>query len=108
MDPSFIPIETVPSKTPFGLDQLRRSYKTSKSAEDAIAAAPNVGDADEVFPKMFLMPITTPEPAATATRVDLIYQGCMKTDGDGNPILPAQKHEDDDAVLSASSKVSKS
>jgi hypothetical protein len=104
MDPSFIPIETVPSKAAFGLDQLRRSYKTDLSAEDAVAAAPDIAGADEVFPKMFLVDIATPEPAGSATRIDLIYKGCIKTDGDGNPIFPSQKHEYDDAVQSASSK----
>jgi hypothetical protein len=75
MDASFKPIEIVPSKTPFGLDQLRRSYKTALSATAAIAAAPTVGTADETFPTMFLMPITTPESAASATRIDLTYMG---------------------------------
>jgi hypothetical protein len=109
MDPSFIPIETVPSKTPFGLDQLRRSYKTALSAEDAIAAAPAVGTVDEVFPCMFLMPITTPESAESATRVDLVYMGTIAFTGtgvDGDPflpVLPAQKRDADNAVQSASS-----
>jgi hypothetical protein len=103
MDPSFIPVEVVPSKTPFGLDQLRRSYKTALSAEDAIAAVPNVGDADEVFPFMFLMPIATPESAESATRIDLVYMGCIRDDGDGNPILPVAKHDSATAVQSASS-----
>jgi hypothetical protein len=97
MDPSFIPVEVVPSKTPFGLDQLRRSYKTSLSAEDAIAAAPAVGDVDEVFPNMFLMPISTPESAESATRVDLVYMGTFTED------LPASKHDNENAVQSASS-----
>lgn len=101
MDPSFIPIETVPSKTPFGLDQLRRSYKTALSAEAAIAAAPNVGDVDEVFPFMFLMPISTPESAESATRIDLVYMGCLG--GESSPVLPDSKHDSDDAVMSATS-----
>ena len=109
MDASFIPIETVPSKTPFGLDQLRRSYKTALSAEDAIAAAPAVGAADEVFPCMFLMPISTPESAESATRIDLLYMGCIAFTGTGVegdpflPVLPDQKHEDQDQVQSANS-----
>jgi hypothetical protein len=105
MDVSFIPIEVVPSKTPFGLDQLRRSYKTSLSAEDAIAAAPNVGDADEVFPNMFLMPISTPESAESATRIDLVYQGSLQGE-DGSPVLPAIKHSLSDAVASATTYTS--
>jgi hypothetical protein len=103
MDPSFIPVEVVPSKTPFGLDQLRRSYKTALSAEDAIAAAPNVGDPDEVFPFMFLMPISTPESAEAATRIDLVYMGFMRDDGEGNPALSAPKTEYGSAVQSATS-----
>jgi hypothetical protein len=102
MDASFIPIETVPSKTPFGLDQLRRSYKTALSAEDAIAAAPSVGEADESFPNMFLMPITTPESAESATRIDLVYMGSLQG-AEGDPTLPAQKHDADTAVQSSSS-----
>src|SRR5580765_5231092 len=104
MDASFIPVEVVPSKTPFGLDQLRRSYKTALSAEDAIAAAPAIGTADEVFPFMFLMPISTPESAESATRIDLNYMGCMRDDGAEvpQPILPAQKHDDNTAVQSVS------
>jgi hypothetical protein len=100
MDPSFIPVEVVPSKTPFGLDQLRRSYKTSLSAEDAIAAAPAVGTADETFATMFLMPISTPESAESATRIDLVYQGTFTGD------LPAIKHSLSDGVASATSYTS--
>ena len=92
MDASFIPVEIVPSKTPFGLDQLRRSYKTALSAEAAIAAAPAVGTADEVFPNMFLMPISTPESAESATRIDLLYMGIFGED------LPASKHDSDTVV----------
>jgi hypothetical protein len=102
MDPSFIPVEVVPSKTPFALDQLRRSYKTPLLAEAAIAAAPNVGDADEAFPFMFLMPISTPESAESATRIDLVYMGCLRDDG-AAPILPAQKTDNNTAVQSATS-----
>jgi hypothetical protein len=109
MDPSFIPVEVVPTKTPFGLDQLRRSYKTALSAEDAIAAAPAVGAVDEVFPCMFLMPISTPESAESATRIDLLYIGTLQFTGtgvDGDPflpVLPAQKHDTTNAVQTASS-----
>lgn len=103
MDPRFIAIETVPNRTPFGLDSLRRSYKTSLNAADAIAAAPDVGDADDSFPKMFLMPVSTPESAESATRIDLVYMGCLRTDGGGAPILPDSKHDAQDAVQSASS-----
>lgn len=108
MDSSFIPVEVVPSKTPFGLDQLRRSYKTALSAEEAIAAAPAVGDADEVFPFMFLMPISTPESAESATHIDLVYQGCIADDGGepAAPILPAIKHSLSDAVASATTYTS--
>jgi hypothetical protein len=109
MDPSFIPVEVVPSKTPFGLDQLRRSYKTALSAEAAIAAAPAVGAVDEVFPCMFLMPITTPERAESATRIDLLYMGTIQFTGTGVegdpfvPVLPDQKTEYNTAVQSATS-----
>ena|SRR5581483_7583451 len=103
MDASFMPIETVPGKNAFGLDTLRRSYKTDLSAEAAIAAAPDLGTADETFAKMFLTSVLTPEPAGAATQVDLIYTGCIKTSG-GNPVLPASKSEDDDQVQSVSSK----
>ncbi len=101
MDASFIPIETAPTRTPFGLDQLRRSYKTSLSAEAALAAAPAVGTADEVFPFMFLMPVTSPESSESATRIDLLYMGCMS--GGDSPTLPDQKHDTNNAVQSASS-----
>src|SRR4029077_4071122 len=100
MDPSFIPVEVVPSKTPFGLDQLRRSYKTALSAEDAIAAAPAAGTADEVFATMFLMPISTPESAESATRVELVYMGTF----DGT--LPAQKASTSAQVASATTNTS--
>jgi hypothetical protein len=105
MDPSFIPIQVTPSKTPFGLDQLVRAYKTTLSAEAAIAAAPAVGTVDEVFPFMFLMPISTPESAASATRIDLVYIGCLADDGGepAAPILPAQKTDQSTAVQSATS-----
>ncbi len=95
MDSSFIPVEVVPSKTPFGLDQLRRSYKTSLSAEAAIVAAPNVGDADEVFATMFLLSAATPESSESATRVDLIYMGTFSGElpdpknSTGNPVQTA-------------------
>jgi hypothetical protein len=102
MDPSFIPVRVTPSKTPFGLDQLSREYKTALSAEAAIAAAPAVGTADEVFPNMFLMPISTPETAESATRIDLLYMGCL-AGAEGSPTLPDQKHDSDNAVQSASS-----
>ena len=103
MDASFDPIETVPGKNAFGLDTLRRSYRTTLSAEDAIAACPDLGTADEVFDKMFLTSATTPEPAGNATRVDLVYTGAIKTVS-GDPVLPASKSEDDDSVQSVSSK----
>ncbi len=103
MDSSFIPIEVVPSKTPFGLDQLRRSYKTSLSASEAIAACPAVGAADDQFPFMFLMPINTPESAESATRVDLVYMGCFASPlDDGN--LPAPKSIFGTSVQSANSQ----
>jgi hypothetical protein len=105
MDSSFIPVQVVPSKTPFGLDQLRRSYKTALSAEDAIAAAPAVGDADEVFANMFLMPISTPESAESATRIDLVYTGSLSGD-EGDPDLPAIKHSLSDAIASATTYTS--
>ncbi len=101
MDASFIVVEVVPSRTPFGLDQLRRTFKTSLSAAAAIAAAPAVGTVDETFPFMFLMPINAPESAESATRIDLVYQGCMA--GDESPTLPDQKHDSGNAVQSASS-----
>jgi hypothetical protein len=113
MDPSFIPVDVTPSKTPFALDQLRRSYKTALSAEDAIAAAPAVGTADEVFPCMFLMPISAPESAASATHIDLLYMGCIAFTGTGEdgdpflPVLPDQKHDSSNAVMSASSSKNK-
>lgn len=104
MDASFIPIEVVPSRTPFGLDQLRRTYKTSLSAAAAIAAAPAVGTVDETFAFMFLMPINTPESAESATRVDLVYQGCLS--GDETPTLPAVKHDSDNPVTTATTYTS--
>ncbi len=106
MDPSFIPIEAVPSKTPFGLDQLRRSYKTSLSATDAIIAAPNIGDPDEVFEKMFLSSATAPESSESATRVDLIYMGCFQVDGEDNPILPDPKNATGNPVQTATTYTS--
>ncbi len=101
MDPSFIPIQVVSSKTPFGLDQLRRTFKTSLSAESAIGAAPAVGTVDETFPFMFLMPISAPESAESATRIDLVYQGCLA--GTESPTLPDRKHDSDQSVQSAQS-----
>jgi hypothetical protein len=109
MDPTFIPVDVTPDKTPFGLDQLRRNYKTSLSAEDAIAAAPAVGDADEVFPCMFLMPLSTPESAESATRVDLSYMGTIAFTGTGEvgdpflPVLPAAKTDYNTSVQSSTS-----
>lgn len=100
MDPSFIPIEVVPSKTPFGLDQLRRTYKSALSATAAIAAAPAVGSADETFPNMFLMPINTPESAESATRIDLVYTGCL-VGAEGDPTLPDVKHSLDNPISTA-------
>ncbi len=100
MDASFTPIEVVPSKTPFGLDQLRRSYKTSLSAEAAIAAAPNVGDPDETFATMFLLSATTPESSESATRVDLVYMGTFSGElpdpknATGNPVQTATTYTD--------------
>jgi hypothetical protein len=103
MDASFIPVEVVPSETPFGLDQLRRSYKSALSASAAIAAAPAVGTADETFPNMFLMPVSTPESAESATRIDLLYMGCMNGAA-GSPVLPAVRHSSSTAVQSATSR----
>ncbi len=103
MDPSFTPVAVTPSKTPFGLDQLMRTFKTSLSAESAIAAAPAVGTVDETFPFMFLMPISAPESSESATKIDLVYMGCLMDDGEGGPLLPDQKHDSDDAVQSATS-----
>ncbi len=100
MDPSFIPVEVVPSKTPFGLDQLRRSYKTSLSAEAAIAAAPAIFAADEAFATMFLSSATTPESAASATRVELLYLGSFTGD------MPAQKATSSGQVASATTNTS--
>ena len=97
MDASFIPVEVVPSKMPYALDQLRRSYKTALSAVDAIVAAPGIGDADETFANMFLMPISTPETAESATRIELVYMGTF------GETLPASKHDSENAVQSASS-----
>jgi hypothetical protein len=109
MDPSFNPVEVVPSKTPFGLDQLRRSYKTELSADDAMLAAPLPGTVDEVHPFMFLTAISTPESAESATRVDLVYTGCVLytwTGVEGDPfvpVLPDSKHEQGSDVQSATS-----
>lgn len=105
MDASFIPIAVTPSKTPFSLDQLVRTYKTSLSATAAMAAAPAVGTADETYPNMFLMPVSTPESAESATRIDLVYMGCF--DGDeGDPTLPAIKHSLERSVATATTYTS--
>ena len=102
MDSSFIPVEVVPSVTAYGLEQLRRSYKTALSAEAAVAAAPLVGEPDEVFPNMFLVNVSTPESAESATRIDLLYMGCLRGD-EGVPILPNEKTDYGTAVQSATS-----
>jgi hypothetical protein len=100
MDANFIPIETVPARAPFGLDQLRRSYKTSLSAEDAIAAAPDVGDADDSYSSMFLMTNNTSEAGDSATRIDLIYWGSL------SGVLPDAKHSLDRSVATATTYTS--
>jgi hypothetical protein len=48
------------------------------------------------------MPISTPESAESATRIDLVYMGCL-AGAEGSPTLPAQKHDSGDAVQSATS-----
>jgi hypothetical protein len=100
MDASFIPQDVVPGKTAFGLDQLRRSYKTSLSAQDAVAAAPAKGAVDEEFAFMFLTRVDTPESSTTATRVELTYQGCLAED-EGDPLLPEIQHSSSTQVSSA-------
>jgi hypothetical protein len=54
---------------------------------------------------MFLMPISTPESAESATRIDLLYMGSL-TGAAGVPDLPAIKHSLSDAVASATTYTS--
>ena len=102
-----VEIAVVPSKTAFGLDQLRRSYKTDSTAE-AMALTPVIGTPDGAFSFMFLVRADINETAATSTEVDLTFAGCLKDDGSGNPLLPDQKLDYDNAVQSVSSSKSRS
>ncbi len=92
-----------PSNTQFGLDAFAERYKCDATADVVLtdAGVPHMGDAHPDYPFMFVTGRPCYETGESAS--DLIYTGCLTDDGDGNPILPAQQSEFDNAVQSATS-----
>src|SRR5712672_2218954 len=94
-----------PGQTQFGLDTFTESYKCDATA-DVVLTDPTVsqmGSAHPDYPFMFVTARPCSETGESASVLDLIYTGCLTDDGVGNPILPSQQHEYDNAVQSATS-----
>lgn len=80
---------TTPGKTAWGLDTLRRSYKTQLAADDALSDlnSPAKYTADLVHGNMWLMDKTVVESGPQASQLDLVYNGILN----GSVLPPARR-----------------
>ena len=94
-----------PGQTQFGLDTFTEHYKCDATADIVLTDAdvPQMGSAHPDYDFMFVTNRYCSETSESASALDLIYTGCLIDDGEGNPVLPAQQHQQGDAVQSASS-----
>jgi len=101
-------VGVTPATSQFDLDRLTRHWRCKGATEEEVLAAtalPDKGDVHPLFSKMFVTDIRAQESGGSACALDVNYAGALKTSG-GNPVLPPGRHEDEDAVQSASSKMS--
>jgi hypothetical protein len=96
-----------PGQTQFGLDTFTEHWKTDTTA-DVVLTDPSVPQRGDVHPDyefMFLTDRHCQETGEKASALDLVYTGCLKDDGDGNPILPPSRQKYGTAVQTASSQI---
>src|SRR6266446_2303094 len=101
-------IGKTPGQTQFGLDTFIEHYKCDATADVVLtdSSVPAKGSAHPSYPFMFVTARPVQETSEKASALDLVYMGCHKAISDV-PVLPEQKHEEDDAVMSASSSKGK-
>ena len=95
--------EKRPAQQQFGLDTFTEIYKCDATA-DVVLTDPIVRQmlsAHPDYPFMFVTGRQCYETGQTASELNLIYMGCLTDDGEGNPILPAQKPTSGGQITSA-------
>ncbi len=98
---------TLSGKTPgnvqFGLDTFTERYKCDATADVVLVdpGVPQLLSAHDDYPFMFVTNRYCYETGESASSLDLVYTGCLTDDGDGNPVLPAQKVTSGGQVASA-------
>src|SRR5262252_1854643 len=99
-----------PGQSQFALDAFTEHYKANETADIVLtdASVPQRGDAHPDYRFMFVTDRRCVETGERASALDLVYTGCLKDTGGGTPlpVLPPFKHQDGDAVASASTSTS--
>src|SRR5215471_5112039 len=102
----FSPIESVPGKSEWGLDTLRRSFKTGYAADTAIldtfSPAKYTTDSANggIHTQMFLTDKTVSESSANASRLDLVYTGLLN-----GSVLPPGQHKVNSVLQTSQSPI---
>jgi len=92
-----------PRQSQWGLDSFTERYKCDATADVVLtdASVPQRLSAHPDYPFMFLTDRYCTETGESASALDLVYQGALKDDGEGNPVLPPQKPSSGGQVASA-------
>jgi len=92
-----------PGQTQFGLDTFTEHWKCDATADVVLtdASVPSKGSAHPDYPHMFCTDRYCSETGQSASMLDITYQGALKDDGDGNPVLPPTQPSSSGEVASA-------
>lgn len=97
-----------PGQNQFGLATFTEIFKANDAADVVAldAGVPQIGDAHPDYPHMYVTDRYFNESGESACAADIVYMGCLKDDGGGNPVLPAQKPSSTGQVASATTNTS--
>jgi hypothetical protein len=100
-------IGKTPGQTQFGLDTFTEQYKCDATADVVLTdgSVPQRGSAHPDFDFMFITDRYCAETGDKASILDLVYTGCLATDG-GDPVLPPQKPSSGGQIASATTNTS--
>jgi len=98
-------IGRTPTQPQFSLDIFTEHYKANETADIVLtdSSVPQKGDAHPSYAFMFVTDRHCIETGERASALDLVYTGCLKDDGEGNPVLPPAQHKYSNAVQTAQS-----
>jgi len=97
-----------PGQGQFDLDKFTEHYKADAAADIVLtdSSVPQKGDAHPDYAFMFVTDRSVQESGPAASALDIVYVGALKDTGGDTPlpVLPPSQTEDEDSVMSASSK----